>query len=73
MFKVIVLIVLAVIFYCLGSGLYYLVREGMGSRKLAIALTWRIVLSLCLFAFILLAYFVGWITPHSITGISLTD
>jgi hypothetical protein len=68
-FKIIVLIVLAVILYCLGSGLFYLVREGVGSRKLVIALTWRIVLSLCLFAFILISYLLGWVTPHAVFAV----
>ncbi len=64
--KIIVLIGLVVILYCLGSGLYYLVHDKVDSRRLVVALTWRIVLSLCLFAFMLLAYFLGWITPHAI-------
>lgn len=68
--RIIVLVVLAVILYCLGSGLYYLVREGMGSRKLVIALTWRIILSLCLFGFIMLAVYFGWITPNVVTPTS---
>lgn len=65
-FKIIVVIGLAVILYCLGSALYFLVKDGISSRKLAIALTWRIVLSLCLFAFIMLSYLLGWAVPHGL-------
>jgi hypothetical protein len=70
--KIIVLIVFLVILYALGSGLYYLVREGIGSRKLVVALTWRIALSLGLFAFMILAYFLGWIAPHALMTMPVT-
>lgn len=62
--KIIVILILGLILYCLGSGLYFLVREKSRSDKLARALTWRIVLSFSLFALILIAYFLGWIKPH---------
>lgn len=71
--KIIVLIAFLVILYCLASGLVYLVREGVGSRKLVIALTWRITLSLCLFAFMILAYFMGWVTPHALMVMPATQ
>jgi len=65
--KILVLVVLAVILYCLASGLFYLGRQtNSGRAKLVVALTWRIILSLCLFAFLLIAYFLGWIHPHMI-------
>lgn len=64
--RIIVGIVFLVILYCLASGLYYLVREGTSSVNLVKALTWRIILSVCLFAFILLAYFLGWLHPNPV-------
>ena len=64
--KLIVLLALLVIVYCLGSGLFHLVREGRDSVKMARALTWRIVLSLSLFVLLLLAYGFGWIVPHGL-------
>lgn len=65
--KILVLVVLAVILYCLGSGLYHLARQtNSDKRKLVVALTWRIILSVCLFLFLLVAYFLGWIHPHMI-------
>ncbi|OGT47511.1 MAG: hypothetical protein A3F17_07265 [Gammaproteobacteria bacterium RIFCSPHIGHO2_12_FULL_41_15] len=64
--KILIIVLLAVILYCLGSGLYYLVRGGERSLRLVKALTWRVILSFSLFAIILLAYFLGWIQPHSL-------
>lgn len=62
--KIIVIVLLFVVLYCLGSGLYYLVREGQGSVNLAKALTWRVSISLLVFTLLIVAYFMGWITPH---------
>lgn len=68
--KIIIISILAIILYCLGSGLFYLVRGGSESSNLAKALTWRILLSLALFALMMLSYFFGWITPHPVTAIT---
>lgn len=65
MFKACILAFLLFIFYCLGSGVYYLVKRGSDPRKLATALTWRIGLSLAVFFLLLVGYFFGWITPHA--------
>ena len=65
--KIFVLIVFAVILYCLGSGAFYLTKKDDG-RAFAKALTWRIVLSVLLFAFLFFAYWMGWIAPHGITS-----
>lgn len=65
--KIIVVLFLLVILYCLGSGVYYLVGNSKSaSRKLARALTWRIALSLGLFLLLFVAYFLGWIHPHGL-------
>lgn len=53
------------ILYCLGSGVYYLLHSKDHGTSLVRALSWRIGLSLVLFLFILLAYWVGWLQPHS--------
>jgi ABC-type proline/glycine betaine transport system permease subunit len=63
-----ILAVLAAILVSLGSGLFHLSR-GRGeedSRKLARALTVRIVLSLALFALLMLAWYFGLISPHGL-------
>ncbi len=66
--RFLIIIFLGVIFYSLGSALFYLVREkdAADAKRVAKALTWRIGLSLTLFFFLLLAFALGWVTPHAI-------
>jgi len=67
LFKVGVLIILAAIVVSLGSALYHLSRGTQkDSAKMARALTVRIVLSIALFVLIMLAWYAGLITPHSV-------
>jgi len=63
--KIFVLIVFTIILYCLGSAAFYLTKKN-DSKAFAKALTWRIVLSIALFAFLFFAYWIGWITPHGV-------
>jgi Protein of unknown function (DUF2909) len=66
-FRIVVLLVLAAIVVSLGSALYHLARgTQQDSAKLARALTVRIVLSLALFALIMIAWYAGLITPHGL-------
>ena len=66
-FKVVVLIALAAIVASLGSALYHLSRgTQQDSAKLVRALTIRIALSIALFALIMIAWYAGLITPHSV-------
>jgi len=64
--KVIVLILFAAIFFSLTRGMFGLVRGKNKSTETVKALTWRIVLSVILFLLLLLAFAMGWITPHPI-------
>jgi hypothetical protein len=67
LFRIVVLIALAAIVVSLGSALYHLSRgTQQDSAKLARALTIRIVLSLALFALIMIAWYAGLITPHGL-------
>ncbi len=67
LFRIVVLIALAAIVASLGSALYHLSRgTQQDSAKLVRALTVRIVLSLALFALIMLAWYAGLITPHGV-------
>ncbi|HZT03372.1 MAG TPA: twin transmembrane helix small protein [Steroidobacteraceae bacterium] len=67
LFRVVVLIALAAIVVSLGSALYHLSRgTQQDSAKMARALTIRIVLSIALFALIMLAWYAGLITPHGV-------
>ena len=47
----------------LGSGLFFLTRDNQGSPRLLNALRIRVALSITLVAFLLAAYFGGWIEP----------
>lgn len=62
-----VLASLAGIVASLGFGLFHLSRGGADdSRKMARALTVRITLSLVLFALLMLAWYLGLISPHTL-------
>jgi len=64
--KTIIFVVMLVILVALGSGLVFLVRDKEQSNRTVKALTWRIALSLSLFLFLILAFFMGWIHPHGV-------
>ena len=64
--KVFIIAVLAAILVSLASGLVFLIQDkGQGTRTVR-ALTWRIGLSVSLFALLVLGYFMGIIKPHGI-------
>lgn len=64
-----ILLTLAAIIASLGSGLFHLSRgREDDSRKLARALTVRIALSLLLFALLMIAWYLGLISPHPLQG-----
>ena len=64
--KVIIVIMLVLILFSLGSALYFLMTERDNSERMVKALTWRIGLSILLFLFLLIAFAMGWITPHQV-------
>ncbi len=61
--EIILLLFVLVILYCLGTGVFYLVRAGSDPAKLAKALTWRVALSFTLFALLFVSYYFGWLKP----------
>lgn len=65
-FKIFVVLFLLFIFYALGSGLYFLVKDKSRSTRVVKALTWRIGLSVLLFVLLFIAYALGWIKPHGV-------
>lgn len=67
-FKIIIILFFISIFFSLGSALYFLVRDKSGSTRIVKALTWRIALSIALFALLMIAFALGWITPHEVGG-----
>jgi|JI10StandDraft_1071094.scaffolds.fasta_scaffold09111_15 hypothetical protein len=64
--KIVVLIFILAIFYCLGSALFFMLSRQKAPNIMAKALTWRIVLSITLFLLLLLGFYLGLIHPHGI-------
>lgn len=64
--KTILVIALFAIIVSLASALYFLIKKPLRPEKMVKALTFRISLSIALFAFMLLAFFSGWIVPHGV-------
>ena len=65
-FKIIILLFVLVIVYCLGSALFFLLRDGSDSKRMAKALTWRVILSVSVFVLLMIAYALGWVHPHGV-------
>lgn len=66
-FKTIVVILLLFIVYNLFAGLFYLMHDKGKSNRTVNSLTWRIGLSIFVFALLLIGGKMGWITPHGVT------
>jgi len=64
--KIVILALLGVVIYMLGSALVFMFRERSESDKMARALSWRIGISVLIFATLIGAYFMGWIQPHGL-------
>jgi hypothetical protein len=60
--KIIVILFIVMILASLGSALYFMVKDKGASRRTAKALTWRVVLSVTLFALLMLGFHFGFIT-----------
>jgi formate hydrogenlyase subunit 3/multisubunit Na+/H+ antiporter MnhD subunit len=67
LFKAIIIILLLMILASLGKALYHMVRKERNPDGVVNSLTYRIGLSVLLFALIVFGSFMGWITPHSLT------
>ncbi len=66
MFKLFLVVVLFVILFMLGSALFHMGKGKGDPERVVKALTWRIGLSVALFALIAIAYFMGWIEPQPV-------
>lgn len=64
--KAVIMIIMLIILITLASSLVFLVRDEGKTKRTAKALTWRIGLSLGLFLFLFLAFYLEWINPHTI-------
>jgi len=63
--RLLIVACLLAIVLSLGSALVHLVRDKGESQKMARALTVRVVLSVLLFALLMVAWWLGWIQPHA--------
>ena len=66
MAQLLIIAILGVIVFSLGSAMVYRVREPHGSKKTVRALTWRIGLSIGLFVLLMLGFVTGVLEPHGI-------
>jgi len=64
--KILIVITLVAILISLGSGMLFLIKDKGQTERTAKALTVRIVLSISLFALLMLGVFTGHIKPHGI-------
>ena len=64
--KYIILLFFVFIIYSLGSALYYMMKDGDGSKRMVKALTMRIGLSIVLFLLLLFSFWMGWIKPTGV-------
>jgi hypothetical protein len=60
--RILVILFLVFIVGSLFSALYFLIKDRGGSERMAKALTVRVVLSVVLFALLMLGYYLGFIT-----------
>lgn len=65
-FKIVVVVLLAIILVSLASGLVFLVRDKGKSERAVKSLTLRIVLSIALFVLLFIGFAAGLIKPHGI-------
>lgn len=59
---------LIVILWNLGAGLYYMLVDKGQSKRTVNALTRRIAFSVAMILLVVLAIYMGWITPHGVGG-----
>ncbi len=64
--RLLALIILLAIIVSLGSALRFLVSDDGKTDRVLKALTWRIGLSVALFALLMIAWYSGLIQPHGI-------
>ena len=64
--RILILVLLAAVLVSLFSGLYFVYKDKGGSNRVVISLTIRIVLSLLVFAILVVSYFMGWIPQRGL-------
>lgn len=67
LFKIVIIALLLVVLFSLGSAMIHLVKGKGQSDKVVKALTWRIGLSVFIFLLLLIGQATGLITPHGLS------
>ena len=67
LFKYLIVAVLLGIVVSLGSGLYFLMTDKGGTKRMVNSLTVRISLSVALFVLLFIAWYFGLIEPHPVS------
>ena len=62
--KYLIVVVLVAIVASLGSGLFFMMKDKGGSKRMVNSLTVRISLSVALFVLLFVAWYLGLIQPH---------
>lgn len=63
--RYVILLLMLLVLYFLGSASFYLLKA-RDSRKMAVALTWRIGLSILIFILLFVGFAAGWWHPHQV-------
>ncbi len=66
--KLIIILLFLAALGSLASAMVFLVKDKGETNRTAKALTYRIGISVFIFALLMLAYFAGYIEPHGIAG-----
>jgi len=64
--KLALIVLLMIVFFYLARASYALVTQKDKGKTMAQHLSWRIGLSLLIFALLMLGFFMGWLQPHSL-------
>jgi len=68
MIKTLIVINFILILLSLGSGMFFLARDGGKSNRVVTMLTVRVTLSVTLFVMLFAGYYFGELQPHGISG-----
>ncbi len=66
LFKIIIIGLLLIILFSLGTALFSMLKNEPESNRTVKALTVRVALSIALLILIMVGYSMGWITPHNL-------
>ena len=68
MIKTLIIVNFILILLSLGSGMFFLAKDGGKTNRVVTSLTLRVVLSITLFILLFAGYYFGDLKPHGLTG-----